>query len=123
MDVLSLLGVGVSILVPTVGGVLATGKLFQRVKDQEGDIADLKDALKAQREDIDRAEAAAAQVAGLAAAIEHLTEKFTVGLNHIGELFRQNNEHVKTQLSDIKDELKHVRSSRTSSPPRERRVS
>lgn len=100
-------GVVVTLALAAIGFFVAWGKINQTVTDQAGDISDLKETLKGQREDIDRAATAALEVKSLASAIEALTLRLSDGLGHIGVLFQQQNEHVKIQLNDIKDELRH----------------
>ncbi len=98
MDLGTIAGIGVAIAIPTAGGFISYGVLRQRVKSLEDRVHD--------------AEEKADSVAGLAGAVEHLADKFSAGLTHIGEMFALNNQHVTAQLNDIKDELKNVRANR-----------
>jgi cell division septum initiation protein DivIVA len=108
MDLGSILGLIAGIGVPTIGGILACGKLLQMVKDHERELEEL-------RKDVDQAQDSALKVSGLAAAVEHMGERFADQIRHLVDTMSLNNEHVKTQLADIKAELKSVRSSRARS--------
>lgn len=102
MDVTGLLGVLVGIVVPTIGAIFAYGRLSQRVKDQTDDIDDLKKR-------VEKAEGAATEVAGLATAIEHMGDKFAGEVRHLVDKFATETSHTRSQLADIKEELRVVR--------------
>lgn len=124
MDLGTLLGVVIGALSfcgTVAGAIYAYGKMSERVKDNTGDIADL-------RKRVEKAEDAASQVSGLAQSIEHLTDKVGDSLKHIGDSFALEMGHMRAQMGDLRDELKHVRnnasmalqgSARRRSPPPE----
>jgi gas vesicle protein len=105
MDFTGLIGVGVGIVVPTVGAIYAYGKLNERVKDHERRLGE-------QAEEIEQAQEAALAVKDLgqrlATAIEHVGERFAAEVKHLGERMSDRDEHVRTQLGDIKEQLRIV---------------
>lgn len=106
-------GVVVTIALAAIGFFVAWGKINQKVDDLQARVDE-------QSNDIEEAQKAAAQSQGVGAAIEHLAENVKTELKHIAEMFALNNQHVTTQLADIKDQLKSVRTTTTTS--RVRRV-
>jgi hypothetical protein len=110
-------GVLVTLGLAAIGFFVAWGKINQKVNDQASDIDDLKSALKLQAGEIDRAQDAAFKVGGLATAVEHMGQRFADQIKHLVDVMSLQNEHVRTELTDIKDQLKSVRTT-----PRERRA-
>lgn len=105
MDLGTLLGVliGAATLGGSIlGAVYAYGQLNERVKDNAAEIEELKGRVV-------KAELAATQVSGLASSIEHMGERFTDQIKHLIERIALNDDHVRTQLSDIKDEVRALK--------------
>lgn len=117
MDIVALLGAMVPVVLAGLGVVVVLAKTIQRVGDQASDISDLKEALRVQSEAIDKAQDAALKVGGLATAVEHMGQRFADQIKHLVDVMSLQNDHVRTELTDIKDQLKTVRTT-----PRERRA-
>jgi archaellum component FlaC len=120
MDYIGIIGAVVGVL--TLGGGVITffvtwGKINQRVDDQAADIEALGRRIEGQADDIERAQDAAFKVGGLATAVEHMGQRFADQIKHLVDVMSLQNEHVRTELTDIKDQLKTVRTA-----PRERRA-
>lgn len=106
MDLGTLLGVmigALSFLGTVAGAIFAYGRLNERVKDHSSEIEELKGR-------VIKAEGAATQVSGLAQAVEHMADKFTTEIKHLVDTFAIETGHTRSQLSEIKDELRSVRS-------------
>lgn len=106
MDLGTLLGVvigALSFLGTVAGAIYAYGRLNEQVKDHASEIGELKGR-------VEKAEGAATQVAGLAQAVEHVAEKFTTEIRHLVDTFAIETGHTRSQLTEIKDELRSVRS-------------
>lgn len=58
---------------------------------------------------VDKAEDAATRVGGLATAVEHMGQRLAGEIGHLIERMNLNNDHVKAQLDDLKEEVRFVR--------------
>ena len=106
MDIGTLLGLIVAAAVPIIGGIIFFGRLFQRVDGHDEEFAEVKSRL-------DKVEEAALQVGQLASAIEHLGQRVAGEIKHLVDSISVQNEHVKLQLGDIKEDIRNIKAPRT----------
>lgn len=114
MDLGTLLGLLIAIGVPAVGGIITAGKLIQRIRDHDVDITELKERHGADMATVngrlERAEEAVRQVGSLASAIEHLGQRVADQIGNLVDRIAQNDDHIKLQLADIKEDVRTLRS-------------
>lgn len=127
MGPLEIIGAVVGVLgfcATVAGGFVGYGKLNGKVIAQETEINDLKrelsefrdeckDDLKHVRQVAAEAQKSAQAVDGLATAVEHLGERFVDQLKHLADTFAIETGHTRSQLADIKEELRSVRSAKS----------
>lgn len=102
MDLGTLLGLGLSAFTAIAGAIYAYGKLNERVKDNT---AELEQMTKR----VERAEDAATKVSGLASAVESMGQRFADRIEHLVQVMDLHNQNTREQLTEIKQELGHVR--------------
>ena len=84
-------------------GLLVTwGMVRQMVKGHE-------DRIEKAESRIDQLQIEGRQVPALAAAIEHMGDKFALAMQNLAERFGERDSHIKDQLADIKEEQRIVR--------------
>lgn len=101
------LALGIAGALVAYGQVLGQVKTLreQRATDQENLIREFTD-LKGR---VERAEAAATEVKGLAQAVEHMGERFSAELKHLAETMTMQLGHVREQMEGLKSDNLNIR--------------
>lgn len=116
MDLGTALGLLVGFLgfaATVAGAFVKIGELKRSVKANADEIAELKEEQRHNRTEIEEAQRSARAVDGLAKAVEHMGERFADQIKHLVETFSIETGHTRSQLADIKEELRSVRSARS----------
>lgn len=106
MDLGTLIGVmiaAVTAIGSAVGVLVKIGEFKRTQQSNSDEIEELKVR-------VDRAEDGATRVEGLAHAVEHMGSKLAGEIGHLIERMNLNNDHIKAQLEDLKEEVRFVRS-------------
>lgn len=126
MDLGTLIGAIVGVLgfgATVAGAFVGYGKLNGKAEASASDIVDLKseinevkdefkDELKSVRAMATDAQKSAQAVDGLAKAVEHMGQQLTSEIKHVISTFAIETGHTRSQLADIKEELRSVRSAK-----------
>lgn len=91
------------------GAFVAYGRLNGKVEASATEIDDLKEEAKILRREVEDAQRSARAVDGLAKAVEHMGERFADQIKHLVDTFAIETGHTRSQLADIKEELRSVR--------------
>lgn len=105
LDLAGMLGVLVGLVVPTVGAVMAYGKLTQKVTDHEERLDDHEQRLL-------EVEKTSVEIRSLGQTVENMTERFASEMRHLGEMFGTQHKALSDQLTDLRDEVRSSRRSR-----------
>lgn len=103
----------VTVIGSAVGVFIRIGEFKRTQQANSDEIEELKVR-------VDKAEDAATRLEGLAQAVEHMGSKLAGEIGHLIDKMQTNNEHVKAQLEDLKEEVRFVRSGSRASRSAER---
>lgn len=117
MDLGTLLGLVVSIGVPALGGLVAAAKLFQRVKDHDDEIAEMKlaqDQLQKRLAESERATHSIDKTLGqLQTSIEGMAKLVTSQIENLGQRMSNHNTENNRRFDELSERLSERRSFRS----------
>lgn len=102
MDLGTLLGLIVGLGVPLVGAILAVGKAFQKLKDHDEELADMKETQDQHAARIAEAEKVRSDVNGVAAAVKSLGDLFGEKLGNLADKLNGHNDNTSRRFDEMK---------------------
>lgn len=117
MDLGTLLGLIVSIGIPALSGLVAAAKLFQRVKDHDDELAEMKETQEQFQKRLAESERAThgidKSLGQLQTAIEGMTHLVSEQIKNLGDRMANHNSENNRRFDDLNKRLSEKRSFRS----------
>lgn len=113
MDLGTLLGLVVSVAVPVIGGIIAAGKLFQKVSDHDDEISEVKEHAEQLQRRLEKTEEATRNIGNLQSSIEHMGQLFAEKLGNLSEALKIHNTNNNRRFDELNERLNERRSFRS----------